>query len=196
VSLAHAARLVALSSLAALALPARAQQLPNPYGEAVTLDVARKAADAALAEARKNGWNVAAAVVDPHGELVLFERMENTQWGSNDVAEEKARSSARFKRPTKAFEDAVKGQAVNVLGLPGAIPLEGGVPILLAGRIVGAVGVSGATSAQDGQCARAGVEAIGGEAVAAQPAAAPPAAPAAATPPKPPATAPAPAKKP
>ena len=107
----------------ALALPARAQQLSNPYGDAVTLDVARKAAAAALAEARKNGWNVAAAVVDPHGELVFFERMENTQWGSNVVSQEKARSAARFKRPTKAFEDAVKGQAPNVLGLPGALPV-------------------------------------------------------------------------
>lgn len=168
--IAPVARLVALSSAAALALAARAQQLPNPYGDAVTLDAARKAADAALAEARKNGWNVAAAVVDPHGELVFFERMENAQWGSNVVAQEKARSSARFKRPTKAFEDAVKGQAVNTLGLPGAVPLEGGIPILTAGRIIGAIGVSGATSAQDGQCARAGLEAIGGEGIAAQPA--------------------------
>ena len=178
--IAPVARLAALSSVAALALAARAQQLPNPYGDAITADVARKAADAALAEAHKNGWFVAAAVVDPHGELVFFERMESTQWGSNTVAQEKARSSARFKRPTKAFEDAVKGQNVNVLGLPGAIPLEGGVPILMNGRIVGAIGVSGGTSAQDGQCARAGIEAIGGEAIAS-----PPAPPPAAAAPKP-----------
>ena len=166
-----------LSTLAALPLAARAQQLPNPYGDSISVDAAKKAAAAALAEARKNGWNVAAAVVDPHGELVYFERMENTQYGSVDVSQAKARSAARFKRPTKAFEDGVKGQAPNMLGLPGAVPLEGGVPAIVNGRIIGALGVSGATSAQDGQCARAGLEAIGADGVrqaeAGQPAATP-----------------------
>ncbi len=139
-----------------------AQQLPNLYGNDVDVDTARKAADAALAEAKKNGWRVAAAVVDTHGELVFFERMDGTQYGSMHVAQEKARSSAQFKRPTKAFEDAVKGQNINQLGLPGAVPLEGGLPIFAGDRIIGAIGVSGGTSAQDGECARAGAEAIHG----------------------------------
>ena len=159
-----------LVCVTAFPFAALGQQLPNPYGEDVAVEQAHRAADAALAEARKNGWTVAAAVVDTHGELVFFERMENTQHGSVTVSQEKARSSARFKRPTKAFEDAVKGQNVNVLGLPGAVPLEGGVPILVGGKIVGALGVSGGTSAQDGQCARAGAEAISGAAAKPAPA--------------------------
>ena len=146
--------------LAALPVTARSQQLPNPYGEDVGVEQAHRVADAALAEAKKNGWTVAAAVVDTHGELVYFSRLDGTQFGSNQVSQEKARSAVRFKRPTKAFEDAVKGQNVNVLGLSGAVPLEGGVPLLVNGKIVGALGVSGATSAQDGQCAKAGADTI------------------------------------
>jgi uncharacterized protein GlcG (DUF336 family) len=155
---------IPLACLATLPAVALGQQLPNPYGEDIGVEQARKAADAALAEAHKNGWYVAAAVVDTHGELVYFVRMENTQHGSTHVSQEKARAAAQFKRPTKAFEDAVKGQNVNVLGLPGAVPLEGGIPILMNGKIVGALGVSGGTSAQDGQCAQAGVNAIAGPA--------------------------------
>jgi glc operon protein GlcG len=152
----------ALAALVALA-PSRgaAQQLPNLYGDPIGVEAARKAAAAAIAEGKKNNWRIAVAVVDTHGELVFFERMDGTQYGSMHVAEEKARTSARFKRTTKTFEDAVKGQAVNVLGLPGAVPLEGGLPLLAGDRIVGAIGVSGATSAQDGQCARAAADAIG-----------------------------------
>ena len=153
--------LVVMMCAAMAPMAARGQQMPNPYGESIALDVARKAADAALAEGKKNGWNVAAAVVDTHGDPVFFERMDATQYGSNLVAQEKARSAALFKRPTKAFEDGVKGPAINVLGLPGALPLEGGIPIVMNGKIVGAIGVSGATSAQDGQCASAGLAAIG-----------------------------------
>jgi uncharacterized protein GlcG (DUF336 family) len=136
------------------------QQLPNPYGEDIGLEQARKAVDAALAEAKKNGWTVAAAVVDTHGELVYFARLDHTQQGSIQVSQEKARSAARFKRPTKTFEDAVKAQGVNFLGLAGAVPLEGGVPVLVNGKIIGAVGVSGAVSNQDGQCAKAGADAV------------------------------------
>ena len=153
---------ISLACVATAPVAARGQQLPNPYGEDVGMEQASKAADAALAHARKNGWTVAAAVVDTHGELVYFVRMDNTQHGSTRVSQEKARAAAQFKRPTKAFEDAVKGQSPNQLGLPGAVPLEGGVPILVNGKIVGAVGVSGATSAQDGECARAGAEAVAG----------------------------------
>ncbi|HVI75524.1 MAG TPA: heme-binding protein [Anaeromyxobacteraceae bacterium] len=153
-------RLTLIPCLAALALGARAQQLPNPYGENIGVDLAKKAAAAAVTEAKKNGWNVAVAVADTHGSLVYFERMDGTQYGSTLVAQEKARSAAQFKRPTKAFEEGVKGQGINQLGLPGAVPLEGGVPILVSGKIIGAIGVSGGTSAQDGQCATVGANAI------------------------------------
>jgi uncharacterized protein GlcG (DUF336 family) len=169
-------RAAVAAALVALA-PSRvtAQQLPNPYGESIGVETARKAAAAAIAEGKKNGWRVAVAIVDTHGDLVYFERIDGTQYGSLHVAQEKARSSAQYKRPTKAFEDAVKGQSVNTLGLPGALPLEGGLPILAGDHIVGAIGVSGATSPQDGQCARAGAEAIGGAIPAAPPAAVAPA---------------------
>lgn len=138
-------------------------QMPNPYGLPVSVDVARKAADAAIAEGKKNGWNVAAAVVDPAGELVFFERMDNTQSASVVIAQEKARTAAMFKRPSKALEEALAGGRMAILKLPGATPVEGGIPLLIDGKIVGAVGVSGATSPQDGQCAAAGIEAVGGK---------------------------------
>lgn len=135
--------------------------MSGTYGETIRLDAARMVAAAALAEARGNGWTMAVAVVDPAGDLVVFEKMDDTQLGSVEVARDKARCAARFRRPTKAFQDLLAGggDGLRVFGLRGAVPVEGGVPILVAGRIVGAVGVSGGTSAQDGQCARAGAAA-------------------------------------
>ncbi len=129
---------------------------------AVSLENAKKVAAAAVAEARKNNWNVAIAIVDPAGSLVYFEKLDGTQNASVTVAIEKARTSAQFKRATKAFQDVVAagGDGLRILSLPGAVPVEGGVPALIDGRIVGAVGVSGATSAQDGQVAAAGVGAM------------------------------------
>ena len=156
-------RFVPLAALALAALSplaGRAQQLPYPYGASIGVEAARKAATAAIAEARKNGWTVAAAVVDTGGDLVYYERIDGTQSGSTHVSIEKARSSVAYKRPTKAFEDAV-GNKTAYLGLPGALPLEGGVPLVTEGKIVGAIGVSGATSQQDGMCAHAGAAAIG-----------------------------------
>jgi uncharacterized protein GlcG (DUF336 family) len=137
-----------------------AQSAPVPYGAPITSEAARKAAAAALAEGKKNGWNVAAAVVDTGGVLVYFERLENTQNGSSEVSIEKARTAAAFRRPSKAFEDVVAGGKTNYLKLPGTVPIEGGVPLLVDGKIVGALGVSGASSAQDGICAKAGAEAL------------------------------------
>ena len=133
---------------------------PQPYGP-ITLDAAKKIAAPALAEAARNNWAMAVAVVDGAGDLVYFEKMDATQAGSVAVAVDKARSAARFKRPTKAFQDtlAAGGDGLRVLALQGAIPVEGGVPIVIDGKIVGAIGVSGGTSPQDGQCARAGVDA-------------------------------------
>jgi len=154
-------RLVTVTLSVALPFGALAQPLPNQYGAPIGVDAARKAAAGAIAEGKKNGWTVAAAIVDPGGTLVYFERIDGTQTGSSEVAIEKARTAAAFKRPSKAFEDVVIGGKVNYLRLPGALPIEGGIPLVMDGKIVGAIGVSGASSAQDGTCARAGAEAIG-----------------------------------
>ena len=134
----------------------------EPYGATVTADMAKRAAAAAIAEARKNNFTMAIAIVDPNGFLVYFEKMDNTQNGSVNVALEKARSAALFKRPTKAFQDIVAagGEGIRILALEGAIPVEGGIPIIVAGKIVGAIGASGGTSAQDGQVAKAGADAV------------------------------------
>lgn len=144
------------------ALGSAVAQMPNPYGPAISLENAKKAAAPALAEAAKNNWTMAVAIVGPAGALVYYEKMDNTQIGSAEVAIDKARSAALFKRPTKAFQDAVAagGDGLRVLGLKGAVPIEGGIPLVVDGKIVGAIGVSGGTSAQDAQCAKAGAETI------------------------------------
>jgi glc operon protein GlcG len=137
-------------------------QLPNPYGTAINLESARKIATVALGEARKNNWNMAIAIVDPAGELVYFEKLDGTQAASVNIAIDKARSSARFKRPTKALQDvlATGGAGLRMLALDGAVPVEGGVPILMDAKIVGAIGVSGGTSQQDGEVATAAAAAV------------------------------------
>src|SRR5580693_742580 len=134
----------------------------SSYGPSITLDVAKTAAAAAIAEARENTWDMAIAIVDTAGFLVYFEKMDNTQTGSVAVSQAKARSAALFKRPTKAFQDALAagGDGLRVLGLEGVVPIEGGAPLVVGGKIAGAIGVSGGTSAQDGQCAQAGVAAL------------------------------------
>jgi glc operon protein GlcG len=155
-----------MALLAALTLlagaPLTAQQMPNPYGAPISLENAKKAAEGAVAEARKNNWTVAVAVVNPDGGLVYFEKLDNTQNASGQVAINKARSSAIYKRPTKSFEDqlATGGDGLRVLRLEGAIPVEGGIPLVVDGKIVGAIGVSGATSAQDLICAKAGADIV------------------------------------
>ncbi len=128
----------------------------------IAIEGAKKAASASLAEARKNGWTMAVAVVGPSGALVYFEKMDDTQVGSVNVSIDKARSAALFKRPTKAFQDALAGGGggLRILKIRGAVPVEGGLPLIVGGRLVGAIGVSGGTSEQDGQCAQAGVEAL------------------------------------
>ena len=155
-------RLLATLTILLCAAGARAQQMPNPYGAPISLENAKKAAAAAIAEARKNNWTMALAVVDPNGTLVYYEKLDNTQIGSSQVAISKARSAALFKRPTKSFEDqlAKGGDGLRTLGLEGAVPLEGGVPIVMDGKIVGAIGMSGGTSAQDAQCAQVGADAL------------------------------------
>ena len=134
----------------------------STYGPTITLERAKKAATAALAEARAQQWAMAVAVVDPAGYLVYFEKMDDTQFGSVTIAQSKARSAALFKRPTKVFQDALAagGEGLRMLGLEGAVPVEGGVLLEIDGKIAGAIGVSGGTSAQDGQCALAAVAAL------------------------------------
>ena len=151
-----------LASTVAMSTSNLAAQMPNPYGVSINLENAKKAAASALAEARKNNWNMAVAIVDISGELVYFEKLDATQAASVNIAQDKARSAARFKRPTKALQDvlAAGGAGLRLLALDGAVPVEGGVPLLMDGKIVGAVGVSGGTSEQDGQCAKAGADTL------------------------------------
>ncbi len=142
-------------------LPALAQ-MPNFYGAPINLETAKKLSAAAVAEARKNNWTMAVAIVDIAGDLVYFEKMDGTQTGSVKVALGKARSAVLFKRPTKVFQDGVAagGEGLRLLGLEGAVPIEGGLPLAIDGKIVGAIGVSGGTSAQDGVAAKAGADAL------------------------------------
>jgi uncharacterized protein GlcG (DUF336 family) len=136
-------------------------QAVAPYGTPITLEQAKKAVAAATAEARKNNWGMAVAVVDTGGALVSFERMDNTQTGSIKVAIQKAQSAAAFRRPTKVFEETLaSGGGLRILALPGAVPIEGGFPIVVEGRIVGAIGASGGTAQQDGVIASAGLAAV------------------------------------
>jgi uncharacterized protein GlcG (DUF336 family) len=128
----------------------------------LNLAAARALAEAGEAEAMRRGWTVAIAVVNPEGGLILFHALDGTQPASQDIAIAKARTAARFKRPTKALEDAIAGGRHALLGVPGALPLEGGVPVILAGAIVGAVGVSGMASSEDGIVAAAALKALEG----------------------------------
>lgn len=139
-------------------------QEPPRYGEPISLDDAKKLMAAAEEEANNEGWPVAIAIVDPGGFMVMFQRLENTQYGSVEVAIEKARTAALYRRPTKVFQDALEegGANLRLLKLPGS-PLEGGVPIIKDGKVIGAVGVSGVQSSQDAQVAEAGIQALSGD---------------------------------
>ncbi len=128
----------------------------------LTLEAAKLIAAAAREEATKNQWNMAICVVDDGGHAIYLERMDGTQVASVVVAQEKASTAARFKRSTKILEDAVLGGRSVILKLPSATPIEGGLPIVVDGEVIGAIGVSGGTSAQDGQVAGAGVRVITG----------------------------------
>lgn len=130
------------------------------YGLSISTDAARAVANAALTTARQHGWTVAVAVVDASGDLVIFERIDDTQAAGVEISQAKARAAVRYKRSTKAFEDAMAGGRTAILGLPGVIPLEGGLPLIVDGKIIGGIGVSGVTAQQDGQCAHAGAEAL------------------------------------
>ena len=140
---------------------ASAQQAPTPYGAPITLDAAKKAMAAAEAEAAKNNWPVAIAIVDTTGSLAMLVKRDNTQTASVEIAIGKARTALDFRRPTKALQDTVAagGAGMRLLSLRGAFLLEGGVPIIIGDKIAGAIGVSGVTSEQDAQVAMAGAAA-------------------------------------
>lgn len=128
--------------------------------KSMTLEAAKQIAGAAEAEARKNKWNVVIAIVDDGANLVYLQKMDETQIGSIEVAQEKARTAVKFKRASKVFEDAVKNGRQVVLKLPGALPIEGGLPLMMDGKVIGAIGVSGVQSNEDGIIAAAGVAAF------------------------------------
>ena len=126
----------------------------------ITLEAAKKMAAAGEAEARKNGWNVAITVVDANGDLILFQKLDETQPGSIKVSQGKARTAALFKRPTKAMEEMITGGKTAFLAVEGIVPIQGGLPVVVDGKVIGAIGVSGVTSAQDEQIAVAGLAAL------------------------------------
>lgn len=163
--------ILAATFLATVFVQALAQTSPQtppqappqtPYGVPIDAEAAKKVAAASVVEAQKNKWNLAIAIVDSAGFLVYFERMPNTQLGSVDVAIDKARTSALFRRPTSAFQAtlAAGGDGVRVLGLRGVNPNGGGVPIIVDGKVIGAIGISGARAEQDEQVAVAGIKAL------------------------------------
>ena len=162
-------RLVAATViLLAAATQAAAQQAPAPspppvipYGAPIVLEAAKKVMAAAEAEAAKNNWPMAIVIVDSTGHLVMLHRLDNTQYGSIPVAEDKANTALNFRRPSKVFEELVAqdGIGLRTLALRGAAPFEGGLPIAVDGKIIGAIGVSGGTAPQDGQVAKAGADA-------------------------------------
>jgi len=143
-----------------IAAPATAQDRRPDYGPSVDIATAKKVAAATLAECQKNSWNVAVAVVDTHGYLVYFERMENTQYASMDIAIGKAKAAATYRRPTRAFADVINKGSPATATLPGVFASPGGLPLMVNGKVTGAVGVSGVTGDQDEQCAKAGVDAM------------------------------------
>jgi len=140
---------------------AQAAPPSTPYGAPISMDAAKQAMAAAEAEAVKNNWGVAIAIVDSGANLVMLQRLDNAHLGSIDIAKEKARSAVALRRPTKVFQDLIAQGGANLRLLTiGYSVLEGGIPIVVDGKIVGGVGVSGATSAQDAQIGQAGIDAL------------------------------------
>jgi glc operon protein GlcG len=173
--LAAALSAVSIAASSVAPMPAQAQatapaapQTPappppaSPYGAPISFTAAKKAMAAAEAEALKNKWNVAIAIVDTTGALVMFQRFDNTSVAVAGIAEGKARTALEFRRPTKSLQDTIAGGGVGLrmLALHNATPLEGGVPVVVEGKTIGAIGVSGVTSEQDAQIAKAGADSL------------------------------------
>lgn len=128
--------------------------------KALNLAVAKELAAAAAAHAKSNNWNVVIAILDDGANLLYLERMDGVQIGSIEVAQRKAESAIKFKRPSKAFSDGIAGGRTALVMLPGALAIEGGLPIVHDGEVLGAIGISGVTSEQDGMIAKAAVDAL------------------------------------
>lgn len=150
-------------ALALFAVPASAQQTPPPYGAPITLETAKKIMAAAEAEAARNNQAVVITIIDSGGNTVMMHKFDNTQFASIDASAGKAQTALAFKRPSKHLEDAVAagGAGMRLVGLKNIWPIEGGFPIVIDGKIAGAIGVSGALASQDSQIARAGLDAVG-----------------------------------
>jgi glc operon protein GlcG len=152
---------IALSFVAAF--PSAAQQTPPAYGPPITLEMAKKVMAGAEAEAVKSNWNVYIVIVDSGGNIVMLHRLDNAQLGSMTLAKGMAQTALDFKLPTKALEDAISagGAGLRLTTLNNITPIEGGLPIIADGKIIGAIGVSGVLSAQNAQIARAAIQALG-----------------------------------
>ncbi len=156
----------ALSAVSASFSPGMAQSLTAPappYGPPITLEQAKRVMAAAELEAVKNSWQVAITILDSGGNLVMFHKIDNAQLSSITVSEGKARTALEFKLPSKALDDAIAkgGPGMRLLALKNITPIEGGLPIVIDGHVIGAIGVSGSVSAHDQQIARAGINALG-----------------------------------
>ena len=152
-------KLLSAACITAISLNAAAQARPD-YGPAINAATAKKLAAAAIAECTKNKWNVAVAIVDPHGGLVYYERMENTQTASFDIAIMKARVGAMYRRTTRAFVETIAKDGPASMSLPGVVASPGGMPIFQDGKVIGGMGASGVTGDQDEQCVKAGLAAM------------------------------------
>ncbi len=150
-----------LCILSFTAFAVHAGEGPRPeYGPDITIEAAKKIAAATLAECRSNKWNVAVAIVNTHGSLVYYERMNNTQSASAQIAVDKAKVGAMYRRTTRVFADVIAKSGPAVMTLPGVVASPGGAPIMSGGKVIGGVGVSGVTGDQDEQCAKAGLAAM------------------------------------
>jgi len=159
--LATIAVVLSLAFVSVVPVGAQAPAPPPAYGTPISLEQAKKIMTGAEAEAKKNNWPVVIAILDSGGQLVMLQRLDNAQWGSVEIAKEKARSSVALRSPTKALQDLIAqgGANLRLLNIDYSV-LEGGIPIVVDGKIVGSVGVSGVTSQQDAQIAQAGIDAL------------------------------------
>src|ERR1700685_1319919 len=161
-ALACALSLTAGSALAQTPAVSAPSAATLPYGPPITLDQAKRAMAAAELEAAKNSWQGAITILDSGGNMIMFHRADNAQLSATTVSEGKARTALEFKRPSKALDDAIAagGAGMRLLALKNITPIEGGLPVIVDGKIIGAIGVSGALSSQDAQVAQAGIDAL------------------------------------
>lgn len=153
-------QMLCVALFALFAVQVSAQELRPGYGPNINIAAAKKIAAGVVAECSSNKWNIAVAIVDTAGSLVYFERIEDTQTVSMDIAIMKAKAAATYRRTTRVFADVIAKSGPAIMTLPGVVASPGGVPIFVGGKVIGAVGVSGVTGDQDEQCAKAGIAAM------------------------------------